>query len=176
VAALPGDPLRVRLHLPHRYRIETLPFGGRVRLEGEGGDRALGTTPLEWESDIPLAGDLVIEAPGYAPVRQRLGTELDTAVLIRLVPLAEPEPVVRISTRPERGFGWVDAAALGVSVAAAAVAVHYKQEADRRFDIYARSGDPELRPEIHAFDRVSAVALGISAAGLGTFAIRLALR
>jgi hypothetical protein len=162
---------------PFRYRIESLPFGAEVRVEGEGGARTLGVTPLDFTLPEPLEGTLVVEAPGYAPQRHPLAAEPETVLLLRLVPLyGEAPPVaVRVESAP-RGFGWVDAAAVGVGVLAAGLSVHYKTEADRQWDTYRVTRDPALREAVRAGDRNAALALGVSALGLGTFAVRLALR
>lgn len=116
-------------------------------------------------------------APPYA-LAAAVPMSRDTAIVRLDVPL---RPAATAALRGEAvrfrtSRVWVDAAALGLAVAATAVSVNYKFDADRRFAAYERTGDPTLRPEIKRLDTRAAVALGVGMAGLGVFTLRLALR
>ncbi len=174
------EPVTVALGVPWRYRIESLPFGAEVRVDEAGGPRVIGTTPLTLTVDERLDGRLFVEKPGYAPepVGELVweGAAASATVMLRpLSPDAAAAEPLGYRPEPSRRW-WIDAAALGFAAAGAAVAVYTKFEADERYDAYLETGDPTLRPDIERYDTYSAVALGVSAVGLGTFAVRLALR
>lgn len=174
----PGEATVVRLDVPYRYRVESFPYGATVTWEGPDGKRVLGETPLTAEFDAPLRGDIVVERPGHRAARQPAGEAADNAYSVVLKPLdafdaATAEVGLAERRRPNV---WIDVAAAGLALGAGAVAVYYKQKGDERYDAYARSGDPQLRPEFERYDTYSAVALGAMQVGLGVLAVRLVLR
>lgn len=116
-------------------------------------------------------------APPYA-LAAAVPMARDTAIVRLDLPVRPVEtPVLRgEAVRFRTSRVWVDAAALGLALAATAVSVNYKFDADRRFAAYERTGDPTLRPEIERLDTRAAVALGVGMASLGVFTLRLALR
>jgi len=172
-----GEAARLRLDVPYRYRVESFPYGAAVTLEGPDEARVLGETPLTVVFEAPLEGDLVVAAPGHRAARQPAGASADNAYSFVLKPLDPFE-----AAAPEAGLDarrpnvWIDVAAAGLALTAGAVAVYYKQKGDARYDAYARSGDPMLRPEFERYDTYSAVALGAMQVGLGVLAVRLVLR
>jgi hypothetical protein len=176
VTVLAGETARVRLDVPYRYRVESFPYGAAVTLESEAGPRVLGETPLTVESDAPLDGEFVVAAPGHQAARQPAGAAADNAYSFVLKPLDAFETAAEVGLGERRPNVWIDVAAAGLALSAGAVAVYYKQKGDARYDDYARSGDPALRPEFERYDTYSAVALGAMQVGLGVLAVRLVLR
>ncbi len=171
-----GETVSLRLDVPYRYRVESFPYGATVTLEGRDGTRVLGETPLTVAFEAPLEGDLVVAAPGHRAARQPAGAAADNAYSFVLGPLDPFEAAPEIGLAERRPNVWIDVAAAGLALTAGAVAVYYKQKGDARYDAYARSGDPALRPEFERYDTYSAVALGAMQVGLGVLAVRLVLR
>jgi hypothetical protein len=172
----------VNLQLPTRYRIATLPSGAQVVLEGADGSRELlGVSPLVIDRRQPLAGTLVATRSGYAPARAAPGDSAVNRISIVLSPLSRETGAAVDWRPPARSRAWIDIAAGAIALAAGAVAIHYKFQADAIDDRYRspgspERGDPELRVEAQRLDRISAGALGVMQLGLGVLAIRLVLR
>ncbi|HYE57941.1 MAG TPA: hypothetical protein VD948_05525, partial [Rhodothermales bacterium] len=166
VAPIPvGASPHVRLDLPYHYRIESQPFDAAVTLESPSGVRTrLGTTPLELVRTRPLAGVLEVAREGYAPTRITPGDEVWNRHVVSLAPLAEPAREGYAEQYAPRRL-WLDVALLGVAVAATAVSVHYKFQADGLFEQYRETGDPELRPRITRLDTKAGIALSVAGAG-----------
>ncbi|HYE58856.1 MAG TPA: hypothetical protein VD948_10130, partial [Rhodothermales bacterium] len=177
VAPIPeGASPHVRLDLPYHYRIESQPFDATVTLESASGVRMrLGTTPLDFVQAQPLDGVLVIAREGYVPARLTPGDAVWNRHVVPLTPLAAPSREGYAEQYAPRRL-WLDAALLGVAVAATAVSVHYKFQADDLFEQYRETGDPELRPRITRLDTKAGIALSVAGAGIGLFSVRLALR
>ncbi len=175
-----ADTVRLSLYFPYHYRVESMPFGARVYVEGARGRDLLGETPLDYSVKEPLQGTFVLERPGYEVMRVDAGDQLwnRASVALRpdqnLAPVSSGPDVSLVS--PGRRHTWIDIAALGTALTAGVLAVHFKTKADHRFDRYKETGDPSLRPIVNRFDTYSGVALGVSQAGLGLFALRLILR
>ncbi len=181
LAVAPGDSLTVALVLPTRLRIETLPIRATVTRERTAGADTLGTAPLTVETDGgPVT--LVVTLDGYETVRRVVapGTEAVTVVL-PLRPDATPAVALLPTERSTVGRTALDVGIAAATLAAGAVAVHYKFRADRVDDRYRAEGTPDyadetLRQEALRLDRYSAVALGAMQVGVGVFALRFVLR
>lgn len=179
VDLVPGDTASVQIDFPYTYRIESIPFGATVHIESDRGDlRRIGATPTLYSSQEPIKGTLLLERPGFAVVRIDPGSDVWNRYVIELSPSDELSPTAsRVDwTPPTRHRAWIDYAALGVALAAGAAAVHYKFKADDLYAQYEDTADPSLRSDINRLDLRSGVALGMMQAGIGVFAIRLALR
>jgi hypothetical protein len=178
-----GGTSTIVLDLPLRYRIETFPIGASVSLEGEGGTERLGTAPLVIERAEPLRGTLVAEAPGFFPARVSPDDSLTNRLSLVLRPLEEGAVTETASgwlpdRRPNR---WIDYALGAAAVGAAAVAVHYKFQADEIDDRYRlpgspERGDPALKAEAERLDGYALAALGAMQVSLGVLAVRFVLR
>jgi hypothetical protein len=178
-----GETVTVALDLPVRYRIETFPVGAEVVLEGEGGTERLGTAPLVLDRAEPLRGTLVAEAPGFMPARVAPGDSLTNWLTLVLRPLeAGAVPETASGWLPDRRPNrWIDYALGAAAVGAAAVAVHYKFQADDVDDRYrlpgsAERGDPSLKAEAERLDGYALAALGVMQVSLGVLAVRFVLR
>lgn len=177
-----GDTLTLDLRLPTRYRVSTLPSGAAVTLERpDGSVEALGVSPLVLDRAEPLRGTLVAARDGYREARAAPGDSAVNHVALTLAPLTEEEGAAVDWRPPGRARTWIDVAAGAVALSAAAVAIHYKLQADAVDDRYRspespERGDPGLRVEAQRLDRISAGALGVMQLGLGVLAIRLVLR
>ena len=178
VTLSPGDSIDVVLNFPHYYRIESTPFGATVHHEKDDARTVIGSTPLTYVSEEPLAGMLAVERPGFAIERIRPGTEVWNRYVVGLKPTDDPDPAsAQVHWQPPRKrHAWIDYAAIGTAVAAGVVAVHYKFKADDLYAEYEDTADQSLRPQIRDYDLKSGVAFGVMQGGLGLFAIRLALR
>ncbi len=180
-----GDSLRLALDLPRRLRIETLPIRAEVALEdGAGGRRPLGTAPLTVDLPADAQGTLVATLDGYQTARLPLADAAasgPTTILLDPAPGAEPGLELLPTERSTRRRTLIDVGIGAATVAAAALAVHYKFRADAVDDDYrsddpALRGDEALRDEALRLDRTSAVALGAMQVGVAVLAIRFVLR
>lgn len=179
-----GDSVRVRLALPHRVRIETLPIRAEVAVERPDGTEAvLGPAPLTVDVAEGGALRLVARLRGYDAARATVEAGAEGPVVILLRPHPEtPDEVALLPTeRSTRGRTWVDVGLGAAAVAAGAAAVHFKFRADRVDDRYRDESSPEfgdeaLRQEALRLDRLSAVGLGAMQVSLGVLAVRFVLR
>ncbi len=173
-----GDSLELHLQFPYYYRVESIPFGARVHLEGGQEWNHLGTTPLLHASATPLDARIVVERPGYAMERIEPGRDVWNRHVVMLKPSDELDPTAaQVNWHPpKKRRAWIDYAALGSAAVAGVIAVHYKFKADDLYSTYEETADPALRDDIHAHDLRSGVAFGVMQAGLGLFALRLLLR
>jgi hypothetical protein len=129
------------------------------------------------ESRIRLTGRIEFSLDGFKPDSVTPGAELWNLHAVDLQPADTDRDAARLAlSAPSTRKTWIDYVAVGTALAAGALAVHFKFEADRRYDRYRKTGDPDLRPGIKRYDVYSGVALGVMQAGVGLFAIRLALR
>lgn len=179
-----GDTLRVALPLPVRYRVETLPLGATVTLETAGVTRALGAAPLSVDLPSGEAGTLTARLSGYADARAALDGD-GGAVSLALRPAGLADGVVPIVLLPtERSRlprTLIDIGIGALSLAAGAVAVHYKRRADAIDDRYrdpnsVERGSDALRQEAERLDLRSSVALGAMQAGVVVLGLRFVLR
>lgn len=183
VAVSGGDTVEVRLDLPLRYRIETVPVGAVVSLETEAGSRPLGTAPLAFDHAGALDGTLVAAMPGFLPARLAPGDSLVNRHTLWLRPL-EDRAVAEVASGwmpPRRSTAWMDYAAAGLALASAGVAIYYKFEADAIDDRYREPGSPQrgnplLKAQAEELDVYSLAALGVMQASLGFLAVRFVLR
>ncbi|MEX0822648.1 MAG: hypothetical protein WD021_10915 [Rhodothermales bacterium] len=173
-----GDTVEVQLDFLYHYRVESVPFGADVLLEDERERRRIGETPLLYRSPRPLSGKLLVRLDGYAVERVVPGQEIWNRHVVSMMPSDDLDPTAaQVSwTPPRRHRDWIDYAALGTAVAAGVLAVRYKFKADGLHATYHDTGDPRIRSDIQMYDTRSAVALGVMQAGIGVFAVRLALR
>lgn len=172
-----GATHALRLDVPYRLRLESIPHGAVVTAADAPGV-VLGRTPLIVESRAPGAVYL-LRLGGYHDERIEAGDALWTSRVVPMAPVAveaEGAPIEVAWQPPARRRAWIDAAALGLGLAGGALAVHYKFKADRRFDRYLQTGDPIVRADVDRMDRLSLVSLGAMQVGLGVFAVRLVLR
>lgn len=177
--AAPGDTLVLDLVFPYHYRVESLPFGATVLLEDVEGRHVLGETPLLFKTDVPPAGQFVVEARGYVPERVDPDAEIWNRYLLTLAPLTDTEaaPAAQMDWRPpRRPRRWIDYTAAAVALGAGVLAVHYKFKGDRLDDRYRDTGDPVLRDRIRSYDTRSYLALGAMQAGITVLAVRLVLK
>lgn len=174
-----ADTVHLAMVFPYYYRVETLPFGADVYVEGAEGRRRLGDTPLTYRSEKPLAGTLVIERLGYQAERVEPGRAIWNRTVLSLQPAQHVSSgaaeIPWVPAAPRRR--WIDVAAASLAVGGGILAVHYKFKADRRYDDYVESGgDEAFRDDIQQFDTRAAISLGAMQVGVGVLAIRLALR
>lgn len=177
-----ADTLTVTLRLPVRVRVETLPLRAEVVWVRPDGTRLpLGTAPVTADLPADAAGRVEASLDGYASADAPLSA---APVLLTLTPL-DPEVaqmgVAQFELQRSARRRWIDWGVGAATLAAGAVAVHYKFRADRVDDRYRSLASPErgdetLRQEAMQLDRYSAVALGAMQVGVGVLAVRLVLR
>ncbi len=171
-----ADTLQITVTFRYHYRIESVPSGARIFVRQSERQRFLGETPF-WDAfEAPLQDTLYLVRPGYAPVALWPGQQVWNRHRVYLQPLETSVPEVQPGGPTVRRRRWITYAALGVAVAATAVSVHYKFQADRLYARYEETGDPALRPRIRALDLRAGIALGIAQLGLGVAAFRLIFR
>ncbi len=173
-----SDTTIVAAQFPYTYRLETTPVGADIYRILDGERIHLGATPQVSMFDAPIGGLLSFEKQGYATVEVPPGDAFWNRHLAVMRPLSggtSPRTDLHLEA-PGRSKRWIDYVAVGAALAGGILAVHYKTKADNRFDVYQETGNPDLRPRIENFDTRSAWALGAMQAGVGVFAIRLALR
>ena len=183
VDVAPGDSLRLALTLPRRVRVETLPIRALVVFESTAGAvDTLGTGPVTVDLVPDETGTVTATLEGYAPASASLGPGADVVTLVlRPAAGAQPEIALLPTARSTRRRTTVDVALGAASLAAGALAIHFKFRADGIDDDYrgpdpALRGDEALRQDALRYDRYSAVALGAMQVGLGTLAVRLIFR
>jgi len=174
VVAVEGDTVSVTLDFPITYRIDSVPFGAAVFREDD--DRALGETPVIFSTDEVLRAAIILEKSGYATERIIPGTEVINQHTVSLRPL---EGQIARSDAEEwspgsRSSKWLTYSAVGLIVAGGALAVHFKFEADDKYQEYLVTADSETKHEVDRLDRLSYVALGGVQVGLGILVYRLA--
>ena len=180
-----GDTLTLRLELPVRTRIESLPLRAEVALvRADGSREALGRTPLVIDREGGLDGRLVASLDGHADAETAAPAAGGRVSLLLRPEGAAPEaplPHALPTQRRNPARTALDVGLAAAALAAGAVAVHYKFQADAADSAYRdrnslQRGQPALRDEALRNDRLSGVALGVSTASLGVLAIRLAIR
>ena len=171
-----ADTLRITATFRYHYRIESVPSEARIFIGPPEHHRLLGTTPFLGVFDHPLRDTLYVVRPGYVPATIRPGWAVWNRHRVLLQPLEAATPDVQPWTPTEQRQHWITYAALGVAVAATAVSIHYKFQADRLYARYEETGDPALRPRIRALDLRAGIALGVAQLGLGIAAFRLIFR
>lgn len=182
VTVADGDSVTVALALPVRLRVETLPIRAVVVRETAGGRDTLGTSPLTLETDGAAPVVLVATLDGYEAVRQTVAPDAEAVTLV--LPLgddATPQAALLPTQRSTLGRTLVDLGIGAATLAAGAVAVHYKFRADDIDDRYrtegtADFGDESLRDEALRLDRYSVAALVGMQVGVGALALRFVLR
>lgn len=175
-----GDTVVAAALFPYHYQVETIPYGAHVYYEAGGTRTLLGDTPLQYVTDTPMEGTLVVERNGYVTERFEPGRDVwNRRSLVLVVPqrTEEAPASTEVAWRPPPQYNrWIDYASLGLAAAAGIITVRYKFKADRLYQRYADTGDPTLRAPIDRYDARAAVSLGVMQVGVGIFAVRLALR
>jgi hypothetical protein len=177
----PGDTVAVRMDFPYHYKIETIPFGAPVYLDGADGRHLLGTTPLVHRSDTPLSAPFIIDLKGYqiekvsAPGRDVWNRHVLT--LDPALPLQAETSGPEVDWKPPpRRRRWIDVAAASVAVAAGAYSIHQKFRADDLYEEYQSTRDPALKSRVEAHDARALAGLGVMQIGLGVLTFRLIRR
>ena len=174
-----GDTLTVALRVPYRLRVESMPFGAEVVVEGE----PVGTTPYVYTSDT-LPGEVLIRKAGYGESRFTPTAEAvqQHTALLRPIADARGREVAQVSyaNAPRHNY-WVDYAIGGLALAAGVTAAYLKTEADRlddrRRDVESPDfNSPQLASDIRTLDTYSTVALGAMQVGVVTLGVRFVLR
>jgi len=171
-----ADTLRVAATFRYHYRIESVPSEARIFLGPPERRHLLGETPFLEAFDAPLRDTLYLVRSGYTPATLWPGQHVWNRHRVRLQPLDTATPEVQPWRPTVQRRHWITYAALGVAVAATAVSIHYKFQADRLYARYEETGDPALRPRIRALDLRAGIALGVAQLGLGVVAFRLIFR
>jgi len=184
VELVAGDTLRLSMALPIRTRIESQPVGAKITLvTADGAARQLGSAPMTVDLPEGAMAELVADLDGY--VTQRRSVDASPLVRLDLAPETgvRVEPMVQTfaTRRASRRRTLIDLGIGAATLAAGAVAVYYKFEADEVDDRYRdpeslQRGDEVLRQEALSLDRRSGVALGAMQVGIGVLALRFVLR
>lgn len=167
------DTLSVAVVFPYYYSVRSSPPGASVHLGTSGSN--VGVTPLVFSVDDPLLDSLHLSLDGYlsSSFRPRADLWNHTNVDLKAAGVAIPG---YLAVPPKRKRKWLDALALSLVAAGGITAVHYKFKADRRYKVYERTGDPDLRPGIRDLDLRSGIGLGVMQAGVTIMVVRLVRR
>ena len=180
-----GETTILDLELPVRTRIESLPLHAEVTLvRRDGTTEILGETPLVLDTPEALDGSFIASLDGYADseaVAPEAGGRV--AILLRPVGASETDQVSFVLPTQRRNTARtvLDIGLGAAAIAAGAVAVHYKFQADAADEQYraptsSLRGTDSLRNDAIRYDTFSGVALGVSTASLGILALRFAIR
>ncbi len=183
VTIRPGETTTLRLDLPVRHRIDSLPPGAEVVLRNGGQDEVLGIAPVIVDRHEPMDGTLVARRTGFRPAELAPGDSSFNHYTFVLQPLEAGTALDGATswvppTQPKR---WIDYAAAGVALAATSLAIYFKFEADGVDDRYRNPdslerGNPLLKQEAERLDLYSLGALGVMQAGITVLAVRFILR
>jgi len=180
----PNETTSLRIDLPIRYRIDSMPPDVEVALRADGGEEEeLGVAPFTVDRPEVMRGMLVGRRPGFMPAEMTPGDSLVNRHTLILNPMQVGSELDGVATwiPPHEPRRWIDYAAAGVALAAASVAIYYKFEADAVDDRYRspdslERGDPLLKDEAERLDLYSLGALGVMQAGITVLTIRFILR
>lgn len=171
-----ADTIQITVAFRFHYRIESVPSEARIFVGPPAHHRLLGETPFGGAFDTPLRDTLYLVRAGYAPTPLWPGQQVWNRHRVLLQPLEAATSEVEPWMPTVQGRHWITYAALGMAVAATAVSIHYKFQADRLYARYEKTGDPALRPRIRTFDLRAGFALGVAQLSLGVVAFRLIFR
>ena len=179
-----GDSVTVALAWPLRVRVETMPIRATVvRTFADGRRETLGPAPLTVTLAPDESATLEVSREDYQTetVSVEAGRGSPVTVLLAPAPGAQPDVALLPTERSTRRRTLVDVGIASATLAAGALAVHYKFRADAVDDRYRGEdprdrGDESLRQEALRLDRVSAAALVGMQVGVGTLALRFVLR
>lgn len=174
IAAAPGDTIQLTMNFQYHYKLESIPFAAEVFIEKPNERTLLGETPLEYKSDTPLRGMLLVSKEGFNPKRFTPGEDLWNQHFVELE--LEDEALAEEYWHPgKRSNRWLNILVGGAVVASGVAAIRFKSRADSRYDEYAISGDPSLRGGFERYDRYAAISLGTMQAGIGFLAVRFVI-
>lgn len=174
LSAVPGDTVALSMNFQYHYKLESIPFAAEVFFEQPNERVLLGETPLDYKSDLPLRGMLLVSKEGFKPKRFSPGEDLWNHHYVELE--LENEALAEEYWHPGKKSGrWLNILAGGAVIASGVAAIRFKSKADSRYDEYALSGDPALRGGFERYDRYAAISLGTMQAGIGFLAVRFVL-
>lgn len=160
VAVTAGETIRVTERMGNLVRLDSDPQGAEVLVDGE----RWGVTPLVVRWMGGTRDDLRIRRTGYYPEAVRAERLVsDSAIEVTLRPLDPDRVTARVTSGPiSAGVNWPAWGVLALGATSAALAVHYKDEADAAFDGYEGAADPTLQDDYldraNRYDRFSSVA------------------
>jgi len=160
VQVVAGETIRVTERMGNLVRIDSDPQGAEVLVDGE----RRGLTPLVVRWMGGARDDLRIRRTGYYPEAVRAERLVSgSAITVGLRPLDPDRVPARVTSGPiSAGVNWPAWGILAVGATSAALAVHYKNEADDAFEAYEGSADPGLQDDFldraNRYDRFSSVA------------------
>lgn len=174
ISAVPGDTIQLAMYFQYHYKLESIPFDAEVFIEKPGKRTLLGETPLDYKSDMPLRGMLLVSKDGFKPKRFTPGEDLWNQHYVELE--LEDEALAEEYWHPGKRSGrWLNVLVGGAVLASGVAAIRFKSKADSRYDQYALSGDPSLRGGFERYDRYAAISLGTMQAGIGFLAVRFVI-
>ena len=166
----PGVPLTLRYRLEPRYFIATSPFDAEVVI----GDSVVGKTPVALGSEF-FSNELkppLVRKSGYEPVPLDLSNARRGILAVNLKRTWQNDADQNGIFRQNNGQSshtlrlTLSAASTVLSGAAAA---YLKIKADKRYQAYGDTGDPELLSQTRRLDRGAAIALLATQISLALF-------
>lgn len=178
-----GAEETIRMQLPVRSRVETLPLGAELTLIlADGERRTLGPGPATIDLAPGTAARVMASLDGHLDAAAALPSAVTVTLILPPVGQPDADPVALLPMRGSTRTRTLIDVGIGAAAAlAGAVSIHYKFRADDLDDRYRdeaseRRGDPALLDEINRNDTYSNVALAGMQVGLGVLAVRFILR
>jgi hypothetical protein len=165
----PGQHQRIELNSTALLRVNSQPFDADVLVDG----KRVGVTPLYLELSNPGAGTITVEKAGFGRTTVIPGPN-GIPEQIKLTPLyPNLKPVVMRSEDRSNSVSWEREGLVLGSLISSWVSFYLKREADRYYDKYQRTTNPErLRSyadKTREYDRYSEIAIGVSITTLATY-------
>ena len=159
VRVVAGSEVRISHEFGSLLSIRSLPSGATVTYEG----KDLGVTPLIFKSETLLRGSLLLQKEQFSPLSVGLG---DSSLgVFRLKPLAgiiEPNEV-SLEERGESGSRkWATYGSATGMVASGILAAYFKDQANKKFNLYLSTKNDSYLSSTRRLDRQSAIALVIT--------------
>jgi hypothetical protein len=166
---------RLDFKLIDEIKILSLPVGGQVFA----GKQLIGNTPLTFDRSLVGNQSLKIEKNGYEDQTLEIDA-YQNEYSLTLHPL-ENDPQLKVAkvSEGQGGLKWYREGLVVTSLVASWAAFYYKREADQSYAKYQVTSDSRRRfslwNQTRQYDTFSEIAIGVSAATLGTYFFLLLL-
>jgi hypothetical protein len=165
-----GEHARLDLRQEEEVKVISLPFGSQVFI----GNDLLGQTPLSFDRRAFDDQTLRIENKGYQNKTLNL-LQGQNVYRVSLDPLEPGKKQIRLARYKdnENSIKWYREGLIVVSLASSWASFYFKREADKSYSRYQRASDSSDMISLYAsterYDRMSEIAIAVSAVSLGTY-------
>jgi len=164
-----NEYINLEFSLNDQVKVLSLPIGGKVFA----GDELIGNTPLTFNRDLIGTRTIKIEKNGYAGQTFELDAN-QNQYNFQLKPLKD-ETQISVAGLSENGnsIKWYREGLVVTSLISSWVSFYYKRQADQAYAKYQVTADSRERfalwSQTQQYDTFSEIAIGVSAATLGTY-------